>query len=524
MQKSGIFYFTIMVFFLASLTSHSQQPSSSSATDRPLRVEIPAKSTDETYHVIPVNTTGILFYFRSVETAGDTLTKWYFSLYDKNLHSVWVKSIGIRTGLEVKDYYMGNDTLTLIYLAGEKTKGLSGSEMIVRLDCRSGTFKGSRHTVSANLIPVKFRVYKDQAFFGYNLKNEPARIQVVDLESGKATDYPLSSPGVISAVSGFLIDSGSGNLYVTIRKPILKNHIVCYLLKMNRLGTILSETEISTISETWELVNPQLLLVNTDDLLVIATFSVSGRSVKMGSPTGSSGFYTCRIKNGIQSDIRFKNFLELKNFHSLIGEKDMLAIKKKAAKKNRSITDYAPEVNLLIHPLTVLDNQVLFIGESYVPEYHPENFTEFDFYGRPYINTYNVFDGYRYTSAVIAAFDKSGNLKWDNSMEIRNLISPELTPKVNVYCSSSDTMVLCYSSEARIASKIIREDQVVEKLDFSAMDQLYSEDKVLTESRNYMVPWYGPFFLCSGYQEIKNINSTEDRKRLVFYFTKVRFD
>ena len=162
--------------------------------------------------------------------------------------------------------------------------------------------------------------------------------------------------------------------------------------------------------------------------------------------------------------------------------------------------------------------------ESYVPEYHPENFTEFDFYGRPYINTYNVFDGYRYTSAIIAGFDKTGNLKWDNSMEIRNLISTELIPKVNVFCSSSDTMVLCYSSEARIASKIIRENDVVEKLDFSAMEQMNPEDKMLSDSKNYMVPWYGPFFLCYGYQEIKNINSSENKKRLVYYFTKVRFD
>ena len=73
---------------------------------------------------------------------------------------------------------------------------------------------------------------------------------------------------------------------------------------------------------------------------------------------------------------------------------------------------------------------------------------------------------------IIAGFDKTGNLKWDNSMEIRNLISPDLNPKVNVFCSSSDTMVLCYSSEARIASKIIMENEVVEKLDFSTIDQM----------------------------------------------------
>jgi hypothetical protein len=85
-------------------------------------------------------------------------------------------------------------------------------------------------------------------------------------------------------------------------------------------------------------------------------------------------------------------------------------------------------------------------------------------------------------------------------------------------------MVLCYSSEARIASKIIRGNEVVEKLDFSAMEQMFAEDKMLTDSKNYMVPWYGTFFLCYGFQEIKNINSSENKKRLVYYFTKVKFE
>ncbi len=524
MQRKGIFFLLLFFSLFSGPGSRSQMPQASLNIDRLVRVEIPAKSTEETYHIIPVNTTGVLLYFRSVETLNDSLTKWYFSLYDIDLHPLWIKNIPLRTGMEVRDFYLEKDTLTLLFLSGEKTKGITGTEMMVRLDCKSGKFTGSRHTLNANVVPVKFLVFHDYAFLGYNLKNEPAHIQVINLESGNVTDNPLTPPGIISNLTGFIIDTLSSNLYATIRKTISKNHLVSNILKINFSGAMVSETEISTISPLWEIRNPQLILVNPDELLVIATYSAVGRSGKNGSSNGSSGFLTCRVTNGIQTDIRFKNFLELKNFRNIVEEKDLVAIKKKALKKNRPVNDYTPEVTLLVHPVIVHNNQVIFMGESYMPEYHPENFTEFDFYGRPYINTYDVFDGYRYTSAIIAGFDKTGNLIWDNSMEIRNLISPDLNPKVNVFCSSSDTMVLCYSSEARIASKIIRENEVVEKLDFSTMEQMYPEDKMLSDSKNYMVPWYGPFFLCYGYQEIKNINSSEDKKRLVYYFTKVKFD
>jgi hypothetical protein len=289
---------------------------------------------------------------------------------------------------------------------------------------------------------------------------------------------------------------------------------------------MLSETEISTISPDYEILDPQLVLLKPDEILVLATFGTPPRKgqVRNGVTTGSTGFFSCRIRNGVQTDIHFKPFVELSNIQNIIDEKELLLLRKKSLKNNKSNTSYTPEWDLLPHPITNHNGQFIMLGESYVPEYHSENLTEFDFYGRPYINTYNVFDGYRYTHAIIAAFDNTGVIQWNNSLDIRNLISTELIPKVNLFFSSRDTIVLAYSSEGRIASKIIRGMDVVEKLDFSMIEQLNPEDKMLSESRNNMVPWYGPYFLCYGYQEIKNINSAENKKRLVFYFTKVRFE
>jgi hypothetical protein len=524
MHRGIIFCVFLILFFLSGPVSRSQGLQTSADTDRPVRVEIPVKSTDETYHLLPVSSTGALLYFKSVETINDSLTKWYFSLYDTDLHPLWVKSIPLRSELEVRDFSIEKDTITLLFIESEKTKGIARLEILLRLECKSGKITGSRYSLNGNIIPAKFVVFHDHAFLGYNLKNEPAHIQIIKTVTGEVADCMLTSQGTNSTITGFIIDTLSNTLYATIRKAISKKNNISDLLKINFSGTKISETEISTISPAWEIRNLQLFPVNTDDLLVIATYSEAGKSAKDGLSNTSTGFFTCRIRNGVQADIRFTSFLDLKNFKNILAEKDLEILKKKGAKKNQSMNEFAPEVNLLVHPLIVHNDQVLFLGESYIPEYHPENFTEFDFYGRPYINTYNVFDGYRYSSAIVAGFDKSGNLKWDNSMEIRNLISPELNPKVNIFCFSSDTMVLCYSSEARIASKIIKGNDVVEKLDFSTMEQMYPEDKMLTESKNYMVPWYGPFFLCYGFQEIKNINSSENKKRTVYYFTKVKFE
>ena len=53
---------------------------------------------------------------------------------------------------------------------------------------------------------------------------------------------------------------------------------------------------------------------------------------------------------------------------------------------------------------------------------------------------------------------------------------------------------------------------------------LNPDDKLLSETKGDLVQWYGNYFLSYGYQDIKNIVLETNNKRLVFYFSKLRFD
>jgi hypothetical protein len=99
----------------------------------------------------------------------------------------------------------------------------------------------------------------------------------------------------------------------------------------------------------------------------------------------------------------------------------------------------------------------------------------------------------------------------------------ELSPKVVVFPAGND-QVLCYVSDGKIGSKIITENNLVEKLDFSPIELLYPEDKLLSEMKGTLKPWYANYFLSYGYQEIKNSALESNNKRLVFYFAKLRFE
>jgi hypothetical protein len=515
----------LVLLLVRGIPSWSQESTDAAGSDKPLRVEIPARSAEETYRIIPVDSSGVLLYFKSVETVHDTLTKWYFSLYDKNLRRLWIKSVPIRTGLEFRDYCRNRDNLVFIFIAGEKSKGITTNEVIVELDCGTGTFTVIGNILKEAITTVKCMVFRDNLFLAYNIKNKPAQFQIVDLKSGKISDHPVTPPEVLSGLTGFILDTVNNAVFATIRKVVSKSSTECSLLKLNMDGTVLSETSLTSATPGLDIRFPQLVLTDPGEILVLAMgAAVKSKSAgKNAGINGSSGFYSCRVRNGNQSEIRFKTFLELNSATRIIDGRDLQNYRKKAMKKTQSSSEYLPELNILPHSLVSYQDQIIFLGESYIPEYHSENMTEFDFYGRPYINTYNVFDGYRFISLVIAGFDRTGNLKWDNSMEIRGLITSELVPKSVAYFTPPGNIVLCYSSEGRIASKIINRNEVIEKLDFSTMDLSNPEDKMISDSKNNMLPWYGPYFLCYGYQEIKNINAA-DSKRVVYYFTKTRFE
>ena len=304
-----------------------------------------------------------------------------------------------------------------------------------------------------------------------------------------------------------------------------KNKVECWLVNYDTTGKSLAQVQISTITDDRYLQEVEFFPLSLNEVLLFGSYGTSGkRESSPNKPQGeSTGLFYSKIVNNQQKTIEFFNFLELKNAKSLLDEKEIATIRKKALKKNRDLRDYSIDVKLLFHPVVKEKDNFIVFSEVYHPQYHSENFTDFDFYGQPFTNSFTVFDGYRYTNAIITAFDKEGNLLWDNNMEIRNLISFDLTPKVNSFFSGGN-VILTYLSDGKIASKIISGDKIVENLDFSTFDLSYPNDKLLSETKSRMDYWYGNYFLCFGYEDIKNVALDGNNKRLVYYFSKIKFE
>ena len=506
------------------MTLLSQNSRDNNYPDLPLRIEIPAHSVNETYRIIPCGTNGLIMFFRSQEIADNTKTKWYVSCYDTNLQQMWVKSVPLFSDQDYRFYQDGQDTITLLFAHIGKSKSPENSFEILQIALQNGTMILNTGTLDDGLIVDAFAVQKGHAWLGVNAKGQAGKIVSAGLKRGINKAFPLGNGSQIS-ILWMQPDTSSVTVSAIVSRQVSKKNSEYYLVRYDTNGLIKREVLIGTQTGERTLTQVRVADVSPGAELLLGSYGQGGTSSSQkNSPVDeSTGLFASPIRNGTQESISFYNFLELQNASSIIGENDIMNLKKKALKKNKSLAEYSLDFSVIMHPILFENNQYVLTTEVFAPQYHTESFTDFDFYGRPYTNSYSVFDGYRFFNAIVAGFDPEGKLLWDNNIEIRNLVSLDLSPKVVTF-HSGDNLVLCYISDGKIGSKIIQENKVVEKLDFSAIDMLNPDDKLITETKGTLVHWYRNYFLSYGYQEIKNIALETNNKRLVFYFSKVRFE
>lgn len=507
-----------MLFFCTFFSCHvfPQSGKKEIPSDQPLRIEIPVKSDKETYRLIPCDSSGVMLFFKSIEQVEVSKTKWYFSFYDRHLQVSWTKGIALDENMEFRFQEFHQDTLVLLFVNTGKKKGSGPDVQVLSVFITKGNFMMNQGNLPDNAEVVFFSFSRQQAWLGLQTKNAPGQLLSLNLARGNRRLFLLGEGNLIN-LRWLSADPVGPFVKAVVTRQSSKKSWEHYLVCYDSTGKITTESLIGTMTPERNYTGFQSYSLGNGKDLILGTYGLNGERE-------SSGLFAQSLSSdGTRKSTDFYHFLDLQHASALLSEKDVISLKKKALKKNKTGGDYPLDFNLLLHEVFLWKDDFILCGEIYNPQYHTESFTDFDFYGRPYSNSYSVFDGYRFTHAVIAGFSREGLLKWDNSLDFRNLVSFELNNKLCLF-PAGENLVLCYLSDGRIGYKIIHAKEVVEKPEFIPVEMLHPGDKLMTETRSRMIPWYGSYFLCSGYQEIKNVSLDSNNKRLVFYFVKIRFE
>lgn len=244
----------------------------------------------------------------------------------------------------------------------------------------------------------------------------------------------------------------------------------------------------------------------------------------------SRGLFIASIDPTGLQQMKYYNFGDLQNFFNYMKAKRTNRIKERIERRKIRGKKIRFNYRFLIHEVIEYEDQFIVLGEAFFPQYTSVSsasyrgfFSPRVFYGNPMIRGDQIFDGYRYTHAIIIGFDKDGNLLWDNSFEINDVKTYTLEQFVR-FEVHDEKIVLIYLYDNQIRTKIIRDNNVLEGQTIDPIRTLYDNDVLVKERRNtsQLDYWYDNYFYAFGVQEIENEAAPETvKKRRVFFVNKV---
>ena len=499
----------------------AQTTKSSQHAGKPQRIEIELQSNAEPFQTIPLGEKGILVFYQSTRETENSKSIWVFTLYSINFDKIWNKEIGLNDEMECMGFDILEDGFCLFF-QNEDKKTSDKNFYIVELK-----YEQPSERIINGLLPKKaelqdFEVKGRTAYAAMNLRKEKASVFSINLNNSEIKEISLDQYGQVY-IKNMVIDTVGDNLMIFVKVINSNRQYEMVMLEYSLTGRLKKTIIINVPQENQMLLTAMPVKISDSNTIVLGTYFQSDKkTVKPGEgfKESTTGFYFANISERELSKIDFYSFVDFRNFYQYLNDNEALRQKKKVDKKRQSGKDYSVDFHLLVHDVIKRNRQNILIVEAYRPEYRSVTSMTYDIYGRPMPSSYTVFDGYRYTNAVVVGFDNEGKLLWDHSFRMFNVLSFDLRERVNLLFDETE-IVIAYNNQGEVTSKIINNEDVIEEQDKNKIETDYVADKIMSDYSSDMDYWYDSYFICYGYQKIKNNSMSQKTKRIVFYMNKI---
>lgn len=519
----------LIILFISIL--YSLQLFSQSSKESPLRGEIPAKDIDYV-SFIPINQKGLIVFGHS-ENHKDGKDIWYIEMFDKNFNALWKTEFFCQKYLQLVEYSISGDTVLDGFFTNNRNTLITYTKIHLNLnngEFSSYTFSGEKdftlyefksfrkNNFVAGLQQPGFGAYLGQFFYNFTLYPLFTGDKIYSIktkinfynEFDKSQKSFLSDKKGISSIIACQTDTFR-EVFLCIYKNQFKKQSDYYLMQFSKNGDLLSDLKIDGINSK-QILTANILQGQNGEMFLAGTFS-EFESNSTQNQNVADGMFFGNIYEGKCKSIKFHRFSDFKNAVALLDFKEL----KKLNNKKKENKDVIISFNVLLHnKVEYYDSTFVLMAENYHPEYHNEITTD----TRGYLTHQEVFDGYRYTHALVAAFDKEGNLKWDNIIEINDILVMRLQENVTFFGGKNE-QALVYYCDGFVSTKVINGSQTLSQKSSEEIPTVSNNEKVIYEDFGKIYHWYGDYFLISSYQKVMDINGN---KRKVFSFNKLIFE
>lgn len=490
---------------------------------KPVRLEIPVKNDSEIYKVVPCSNNGVMIIYLSSETDKEGNMLWVTAMLDPSLKEIWRKSHPLPKGFVLEDALYANNHLVVFFHSPRGSAEFNFRVLNVMI--KEALLTEVKYSIPERSGLSHFGISNSFALAGLNNKNDESLLLRFDFNTKEiaAISSGISGSVVIESLN---IDKETGVISTILRTTGSARKRAYYLVKTSSNGVRQSELALSKFGDNNMINTAFAYSIDAGSELIIGSYGRSSRTTVIDGyesiGVASTGFFSILIRNNQEVNSNFYDFTDFQNFYRYLRRPADLNTRRNTNRIDHPAGTLSIDHDLLAHEVFRWKNQYVFIAEAYYPEYRTVTTMVYDYYGRPYPSSYSVFEGFKYLTTFVAGFDSTGAMKWNNDLELRNILSQNLKPRVIAW-EDSDGLVLSYTNDGKIASKLIDGGTTIDNISYTDIASLSPRDKVYRDENSSLEFWYNNYFLVYGYQNLRNSYQNDRNNKDVFYINKIAF-
>jgi hypothetical protein len=503
--------FSLFILFLCCLNiaeaQRKHQRDTSAYIHQLNRIEFDMDAIDGNYHIISGKDDGLLVAIQTTKNNSEGYS-WHLHKLDTSLNVVWSRllTISFESTFTGYDYFDGKFYL-LFYSAQYAFNKLRLYEI--------GDATDDINVYDINTIfPItltEFEVLGQSALLSGHTNYRPVMLTYDFVEK-----KPKVLPGIYDKNGDILdlVTNDEMELFTVMVSDKAPNKLFSIVAKtFTAKGDLIQENTIGS-EDKKSLVNGVSTSFNGGYQYIAGTYSKNASQY-------SRGLYLSKFANGRQQFIKYHDYSSLNNFFGYMNTKREQRVKDRIKRRAENGKNTNFNYRLYVHDIIKRGNEYLLVGEAYYPRYSSYSSGAYSQYAR-YTPT---FLGYNFTHAIVVAFDQKGDIIWDNSFAIDNVLTYNLEEfvSVNIY---QDKVVLMYMDKNNISTKVVSGDKIIEGKTFNPVKLSFEGDELKSHETDLegLKSWYDKTMFAFGEQRIKNEKGAGGKVyRNIFYINKVQY-
>jgi len=493
----------------------------------PVRLEIPGDIDVESYHTELLGEQGVLVYYQTNETDEKGNVLWDFALLDNKLKQKWIKSLPLGRTLLLSSVTSDDGKVYFLFKNHEKVSRDYDIYEIVIFNKKKEHFTNVSGSIPYKSDIAGFKVIMNTACIGLKLKNQNADLAFVDLVSGAIQPVHLDMENS-ALIETMHVDRKTKQFYIVAKYYNSVTFFKDIIYLFDRSGKELDKLAVEYPDNKKLPRNYRFASISKNSLTLLGTYDLitakrpSWNSVSeyenSDDETLTAGIFYLNFINGKQKKLLFYDFTKFDNTYYSSHGKEVHVYKGKSDNSRLVKVFY----KIGVPEIVTLGNETVLYVELFKPVYKTETRMDYDFYGRQYPVTYQVFDGYEYYDVIFAGISSDGTLLWNNDFSIDNLKSHSLDDHV-IAVADKQLLTMAYVDNGKIVSQTFDKNRDLSEKESVSLETLYAKDRIIQDENSTLKYWYGDYYLVSGYQKLKNRTLDDKSNRTVFFINKIAF-